>query len=138
MRNFGWVCIMVFTVMMCSACSGKAPKCTDFNTASTTMAQTLEQFAIVLEQTPDTTQAVAKIRAMLDERNAALEPCMQIVSRTIQAMDPQQILTIHEKYIADPRVRRFLDAQDKFQESATSDQIELLDELVGQLYITAE
>ncbi len=121
-----------------SACSGKQQTCTDFNASSTVLAQTLEQLAIVIERTPDSAQALEKVKAILDERNAALEPCMQIVSRTIQALEPEQIMKIQEKYIADPRVRRFLDAQDKFQESATSDQIEQLYDLVSQLYITAE
>ena len=102
------------------------------------MAQTLEELAVVIEQTPDSAQAITKIQAILNERNKALEPCTQIVNRTIQTMEPQQILLIHEKYIADPRVRRFLDAQDKFLETATYDQIELLDDLVSQLYINAE
>ena len=136
--GFRRILLIMLVWLAMSACSGKQQTCTDFNASSTVLAQTLEQLAIVIERTPDSAQALEKVKAILDERNDALEPCMQIVSRTIQSLEPEQIMKIQEKYIADPRVRRFLDAQDKFQESATSDQIEQLYDLVSQLYITAE
>ncbi len=136
--GFRWILLIMLVWVAMSACSGKQQTCTDFNSSSTVLAQTLAQLAGVLEQTPDSAQALVKVKAILDEKNAALEPCMQIVGKTIQTLNSEQILNIHEKFIADPRVRRFLDAQDKFQESATPDQIEQLDELVTQLYITAE
>ena len=138
MRGTCWIWLF-FTALIClAACAPKAQNCTDYDSASNYVAQTLEQLAVVIEQTPDTAQALVKVESMLGQSKSNLDICAQILNSTLQQAEPETVMTSHEKFLADPRVRRFLDAQDKFQESASPDQIEKLDDLVTPLYISAE
>ena len=60
------------------------------------------------------------------------------MAEAFRQMSPEAVMRHHEVFIGDARVRRFLDAQDRFNESAPAPLVERLDDLLDPLFLLSE
>lgn len=136
MRLISGVLCCAFIVSSC----GKAPSdaCKDINGSTHYFAEYLANITIELEKTTDTAQALANMQAYAKRYKEQTDICVSYVNDMLKTMSNEAVLKHHETYISEPRVKRFLDAQDKFNEDATPEQIEALDELLTPLFLLSE
>lgn len=133
----------VLGVMMCAltfvACSPSASdKCHNVYSSTHYLAEYLVQISMELEKTTDTAQALQNAQAYASRSQKTVDVCVSLINDTLKNMTNEEVLKHHEAYISDPRVKRFLDAQDRFNENATPEQIEALDELLTPFFLLSE
>lgn len=130
-------------VIMCAlAFTGCNPsvsdRCSTVYGSTHYLADYLVQISIELDKTTDPAQALLNAQAYARRTQKHVDVCVGMINDTLKTMTNEEVLKHHEAYISDPRVKRFLDAQDRFNEKATPEQIEALDELLMPLFLLSE
>lgn len=131
--------LLAFVAWCGAGCSPKSePSCTNLSDSTEFMERHLEAFAVELERHPDPEAALSRLEAVHRLHASQLETCGGIVAEAFRQMSPEAVMRHHEVFIGDARVRRFLDAQDRFNESAPAPLVERLDDLLDPLFLLSE
>lgn len=131
--------ILVFVVSALCVCQcSKNTDCTNMNNSTQYLAKVLESYSEILEMNEPSSKKMDRIVQWHLRHEGQIEACAAVVTETLRTMPREDVMRHHQAFIADVRVNRFLDAQDTFNETATTEEIERLDELLAELFLLSE
>ena len=105
--------------------------CSDLDKATTSFERMLGEISIELEKDGSGDERLSRVERYIREHKRTVDACSARVNESFRSMDVEAMMKHHETYVQSPPVKRFLDVQDRFQETATQDQVERLDEMLA-------
>ena len=125
--------------LACGACTTQGYKrCNSLEGSTQVLTEYLVQISIELEKYNNPEESLHNIQKYTQNSQKEIDVCVDFINHAIENMTHEEVLKHHEAYISDPRVKHFLDTQDKFHEKATPEQIETLDGLLTPFLLLSE
>ena len=129
---------MGISILLLSACSKQPSECTNLEDSTQYLAKYLDKYADELENADTPQHALDHLRQIDEKSQRKIDTCTQLITQSIKNMSSEEIMRHHEAFIRDGRVSRFLDAQDRFNESADPAMVEQLDDLLSPFFLLSE
>lgn len=135
-----WVCVCCIGLLFlaCERRDQRRIVCGDFEQSQAAVLTFIGEIAQQIEQNSDPETVLKVVSETFKRDGASIDGCTTLIDEHLRAMTSDEVRSYHADFIAKAEVLRLLDAQDKFQERATAEQIEVIDEFLGKVFLLSE